>query len=161
MSDRKTARSSRTKTSGSQRKSSRRARASGTKRRRLELIGIDLAERRPKLGLRLMLPLLATALGIALAFSALRVDLIRMRYALADALAHEQLLVEEQRALTVTMRQLRDPIGLAARARELGFGRPERVIDIHRAPTVVPAQDDAPLFRSEGTALASVGATQP
>jgi hypothetical protein len=28
------------------------------------------------------------------------------------------------------MRQLRDPVGLAERARELGFVRPERLIDL-------------------------------
>ena len=37
---------------------------------------------------------------------------------------------EQQRNLTVQMRQLREPRQLTERAAELGFGRPDRVIDL-------------------------------
>ncbi len=73
--------------------------------------------------------LLGLALG-ALCLVALRVDILRTRYALAEALALEQQLLSERRDLTVEMRRLRDPARLATLARKRGFVRPERVIDL-------------------------------
>ena len=111
--------------------------------RRLELIGLDVADRMPRLRPRLALPLLAVALLMALTVAALRIDLIRMRYALAEAMAAERRVVDEQRSLTLRVRQLRDPVRLTARARELGFVPPQKVIDL-------PAPEPA----AEGTLLA-------
>ena len=82
---------------------------------------------------RVAAPSLAAALLAALLLAALRVDVIRMRYALATAVARERALLEDQRELTVQMRRQRRPSRLAERARELGFGRPERVIDLPMA----------------------------
>ena len=66
-------------------------------------------------------PIAILALVSALTLASLRIDLIRTRYALADALAAEENLISEQRALIATRRGLRDPTALAARAREAGF----------------------------------------
>lgn len=88
---------------------------------RREWIGVDLAgmgERGPSPA---VLPLLMLALVVALAVAALRIDLIRTRYALAEAMAEEQALIEEQRSLIVRKRQLRDPAVLTGLARERGF----------------------------------------
>jgi hypothetical protein len=76
------------------------------------------------------LPSLAGLLLAALALTALRLDLIRARYGLADALSEEQRLLAEERSLTVEVRRLRDPARLAKLARERGFVRPEQVIDL-------------------------------
>jgi hypothetical protein len=66
----------------------------------------------------------------ALCLAALRIDLIRQRYELAAAMREEKQLVEEGRLLTARMRSLRDPARLANLAKELGFGRPDRMIEI-------------------------------
>lgn len=126
---------------------------------RLDLIGIDVSGRRRGSRTRISWSVVIVALVLALGLAALRVDLTRMRYALADALTTEQRLLEEQRLLTVEMRTLRDPSGLASRARELGFVHPERVIDL---PLGVPAPrpGDSPLALPAETALA-FGATRP
>lgn len=68
------------------------------------------------------------AVVAALLLAVLRIDVIRMRYGLAEAVATERRLVEERNELTVAMRRLRHPGRLAERARELGFVRPERVV---------------------------------
>ncbi len=73
------------------------------------------------------LPLLVVALIAALGISAMRIDLIRTRYALASVMDVERALIEEQRNLIVRRRQLRDPVTLAVRARALGF-RPISVV---------------------------------
>jgi hypothetical protein len=126
---------------------------------RLSLIGLDVSGRRRAVRLRIGWPVVIVALLLALGLTALRVDLIRMRYALADALASEQELLEQQRMLTVEMRMLRDPSGLASRARELGFVHPERVIHLPlAAPGTAPG--GAPSLIPAETALA-LGATRP
>lgn len=116
---------------------------------RLDLIGLDVSGRRRTARLRVGWPVVVVALLLALGLTALRIDLIRMRYALANALESEQALLEQQRMLTVEMRTLRDPSGLASRARELGFVHPERVIHLPlatpgaspgSAPSLVPAE---------------------
>jgi len=108
-----------------QRRRSRSARSQGR-------IGRDLADRPAVLAgrTRRAAPWIALALLAALLLAALRVDVIRMRYAQAEALAAEQRLIDRNRDLTVRMRQLRDPARLAERAQALGFVRPERVIDL-------------------------------
>ncbi len=77
---------------------------------------------------RLWAPWLVAALGAALLLSALRIDLIRIRYGLARAVTTEQSLLEKKRELTVAMRQIRNPETLAEKARTLGFVRPEQLI---------------------------------
>ncbi len=102
---------------------------------------VDLARRRPRLGARLVLPPLIAALLVALGVAALRIDLLRVQYAVAAATLEEQRLLDESRSLTAHMLKLRDPVELAVRARELGFVRPARLIDMSGT---VPAEPTDP-----------------
>lgn len=72
----------------------------------------------------------AGLLFAALALAALRNDLIRVRYGLAEAMAEEKRLVEEQRGLVAELRRLRHPARLRERAEELGLAAPERALDL-------------------------------
>jgi hypothetical protein len=119
---------------------------------RLDLIGLDVSGRGRYGRAWISWPVIIAVLGLALGVAALRVDLIRMRYALADGLAAEQRLLEEQRQLTAEMRELRDPSDLAKEARALGFVHPERVIDL-------PLPADARLAPDRATL--ALGATRP
>jgi hypothetical protein len=115
-----------------------RARDRGARRQRRNrgnLAGRDLARVRtaPRSGRRLLATLITGALLAAFSLAALRIDILRLRYALADALAQEQVLLEEHRAATARLEALRDPARLAALADERGLSRPGRVIEL--APT--------------------------
>jgi hypothetical protein len=90
-----------------------------------------------------ILPILATALVVALALSAIRIDLIRGRYATAEATLVQQSLYDEIRSLTARMRELRDPVSLTERAGDLGFVRPQRLI--HLAPSANPGSEPSPI----------------
>lgn len=70
------------------------------------------------------------AVCAALGLVALRMDSVRLRYALADAVRAEQDLLDEQRSLTVEMRQLRDPRRLERLGSELGLGPAGCLIDL-------------------------------
>lgn len=123
----------------------RRARRAGAKRKssgptagrsqrggthRLGLIGRDVAGASRSLSARRVLPVLVAVLFVALGVTALRTELLRVRYALGDATLAEQRLLDEERTLTARRRQLRDPVHLAHAATELGFVRPEHMIDV-------------------------------
>jgi len=102
-------------------------------RRRPTITGPDLAGlRRPRIRRpRGSFPaLLVAALLAGLGLAALRIDILRLRYALADAVETERELLEEQRVWTAQAATLRDPARLAELARERGFGRPTRVIEL-------------------------------
>jgi hypothetical protein len=105
------------------------------RRNRGNLAGRDLARVRttPRSGRRLLATLITGALLAAFSLAALRIDILRLRYALADALAQEHALLEEHRAATARLEALRDPARLAALADERGLSRPRRVIEL--APT--------------------------
>jgi len=102
------------------------------RRRQVELIGRDIAgtplRSRPRS--RLFPVALVGALIAALCLAALRVDLIRQRYDLAEAMKTEKQLLERKRLLTAQSRRLRDPARLSRLAAERGFVRPDRLIDI-------------------------------
>jgi hypothetical protein len=66
----------------------------------------------------------------ALLLAALRVDLIRVRYALGEAMKAEQTLLDERARLIAEVRELRDPRRLAEFAARMGFERPNRVIEV-------------------------------
>lgn len=104
------------------------AKRTETEEPRRSWIGVDLARVSLAPRSRTFVPLIVVALVAALGVAALRIDLIRTRYALAANLAEEQTLMEEQRALIVRLRGLRDPSALAALAEERGFRPAERVI---------------------------------
>jgi hypothetical protein len=80
------------------------------------------------------LPLAIAGLLLAgLSVTALRVDLIRIRYGLADAVREEKALLEEKRQALADMGTLRAPSRLARLAAERGLARPERIIDLRVA----------------------------
>jgi hypothetical protein len=80
---------------------------------------------------RRWLPLaIAGCLLAGLAVAALRVDLIRVRYGLADAVREEKVLLEEHRQALARMRTLRDPLRLARLAASRGLTRPQRIVDL-------------------------------
>ncbi len=116
---------------------------------RLGLIGRDLAPFAPRISARRVLPVLLAVLLVALGVAALRIDLLRVRYALGDATLLENQLLEEERNLTARRRQLRDPVHLAREAAKRGFVRPENLIDLPPATaradtTVLAATNGAP-----------------
>jgi hypothetical protein len=138
------------------------ARKSGraAKPRRLELglIGIDVRGEPSRVRARALIPLVGIALLAALSLASLRIDLLRIRYAVAEANDREQVLQAEQRALTANMRSLRDPVTLTRRADELGFVRPERLIDLPgdgTTPASAPDRtpDEPPSFVEEAVAV--------
>jgi hypothetical protein len=102
------------------------------RRRQVELIGRDIAgiPLRASAHSRLLPVAIAGALIAALCLAVLRIDLIRQRYDLAEAMSTEKQLLEQKQLLTAQGRRLRDPARLARLAAERGFVRPERLIDI-------------------------------
>jgi len=97
-----------------------------------ELIGRDLARVRiaPPSRRRLLAVLLAGSLVAGLSLAALRVDILRLRYALADAVEEEKRLFEEHRVATAHLEALRDPARLASLADTRGLTPPTRVIEL-------------------------------
>jgi hypothetical protein len=129
---------------------------------RVELIGLDVWQPLTRPRSSSIGAILAAILAGALFLVVLRTELLHLRYAVADAVAEEQKLSEQKRSLTVAMRQLRDPGLLNRRARELGFGQPERVIELSADPSLRPAsRRPERLAKASGvaaTAAASVDA---
>jgi hypothetical protein len=83
-------------------------------------------------------PWLLVAVGLvtaALMVASLRVSILRLRYQLSAAVSEETELLERQRAVTVTLREMRDPARLHRLAAERGFGRPDRVIQLSVSAT--------------------------
>jgi len=120
---------------------------------RRDLVGQDLSERprrvRRRSGMRL--PLALGAIAAALLLVTLRVEILRLRYALAEVASQEEQLRESSRRATVRVRELRDPARLRKLAAERGFKRPERVLSIElpalSAPQVAagpPAEEERP-----------------
>jgi hypothetical protein len=96
------------------------------------LVGRDLARSRVlERGRRRLFPFALAGLVIAaLGVAALRIDLIRMRYGLADAMAEERALLEQRRVALLELRRQRDPARLTDLARRRGFERPARIVDL-------------------------------
>jgi hypothetical protein len=111
-----------------------RARSGAGNRRRnqRDWIGRDLARVRLSSGgtSRPLVALLVGALIAGMGLAALRIDILRLRYALADAIESEKTVLESQRVWTARKESLRDPSRLAELARARGFGRPAVVIDL-------------------------------
>ena len=86
-------------------------------------------------GKRRWLPLaIAGFLLAGLPVAALRIDLLRVRYGLADALREEKALLEENRQALADVRTLCDPSRLEHLAADRGLARPERIVDLPTAP---------------------------
>jgi len=97
------------------------------------LVGRDFARARPPLPplrTRAVGALIAVACACALSLAALRIDILRMRYALADAVQEERSLTLQRSQHTAQVEALRDPARLAELASELGFARPERILEL-------------------------------
>ena len=75
-------------------------------------------------------PIFAVAVISLLGLAALRVSILRTRYALGATLQHETELRDRERSAAVASREQRDPHKLRELAARLGFARPERVIDL-------------------------------
>jgi hypothetical protein len=71
------------------------------------------------------LAIVGGGLGAALVLVQLRSESIDLRYRVARSLQSEQQLLEDQRRLTVALRQLRHPVRLAGLGEALGLARPE------------------------------------
>lgn len=123
--------------------------APGVERR--DLVGRDLSERprrvRRRSGLRL--PLALGAVAAALLLVTLRVEILRLRYALAEVATQEEQLRESSRRATVRVRELRDPARLRKLAAERGFKRPERVLSIELPPLPAPQVAAGPVAEEE------------
>jgi len=102
-----------------------------------DLIGRDLAQTYLASDTRASL-VPAALIGLLLAamfLVALRVDGIHQRYALADSMSEQKLLLEKRAKLTAQVRTLRDPARLAQLASQRSFRRPDRVVELP-APAV-------------------------
>jgi hypothetical protein len=112
----------------------RRRHPSGRRRRRSRgnLAGRDLARVRvaPRSRRQLLAMLLTGALLAGFSLAALRIDILRLRYALAEALAQQQVVLEEHRVATARLEALRNPARLAALAKQRGLSPPQRVIEL-------------------------------
>jgi hypothetical protein len=98
-----------------------------------DLVGRDFARVRPmraRLRVREILWVVGAAFACALALAALRIDILRVRYALGEAIRQEKALVQQQRQQTAALEGLRHPSRLVDVARQRGFAPPERVIDL-------------------------------
>ena len=98
----------------------------------MDMVGRDFAplRTRGRSGSRPWLAIAVGALAAALMIASLRVSILRLRYELSAAVAAETELLARQRAVTVELRELRNPTRLHQLASELGFVRPERVIQL-------------------------------
>ena len=122
-----------------QRRRSAALRQKRSKRNTRGWIGRDVVHARLRGARRLMVPVLvATGLGL-LGLAVLRVDVIRQRYALQAALEELRALESEERVLAAQRRRQRKPLELEERARALGFGPPERIIELPQGPSALPA----------------------
>lgn len=110
-------------------------------------IGLDLARHHATISPRRVLPVLIVVVIVALGVASLRIDLLRLRYALAEATLEEQRLLDEERMLTAARRRLRDPVHLARLAEERGFVTPDS------QSTLAPAT-----LREQAPVLAAIGA---
>jgi hypothetical protein len=116
-------------------------------------IGFDFSGAHDPRRTKALVTLLGVALISALGVAALRIDLIRTRYAVAASMEAENTLIEEQRALIARKRKFRDPTALAVEARARGFRPPAHVFSVPdpsavsgELPAVAagPAESEAP-----------------
>ncbi len=97
-----------------------------------ELVGRDFSRRR-RGNASWRRTVAAIVVGLVLGgllLVSLRMAILRTRYFLADALARETMLLDLEREASVELRELRDPRRLRRLASEIGFARPERVIEL-------------------------------
>jgi len=104
--------------------------------RATDLVGRDFARvSLPGSGLRSR-PLgwmLLAAFLCAFAIAVLRIDILRVRYALGEAVTQEKMRDQELRRESAALESLRDPSRLAELARKRGFRRPDRILELDGA----------------------------
>lgn len=98
--------------------------------RNRSLVGLDFSSIDQRTASRKLGPAMIALLIAAIGLVALRTEVIKLRYELAEIGKRERTLDQQQRDLQVRVRQLRNPQLLAIRAEELGFRRPDRLIDV-------------------------------
>jgi len=100
-----------------------------------DLVGRDFVRRRSRgrLSTRRIAALVGVAFACALALAALRIDILRVRYALGEAIREEKALIQQQRLQTADLEGLRSPARLVEVAQKLGFAPPQHVIDLRKA----------------------------
>ena len=100
-----------------------------------DLVGRDFARMRgtARLSTRRIAWLVAIAFTCALGLAALRIDILRLRYALGEALGAEKSLVQQERQQTASLEGLRNPSRLVEVAQRLGFAPPQHVIDLRKS----------------------------
>ncbi len=99
----------------------------------LDLVGFDFTgtQRSKNTSRNLLVVLFVAILLPALSLVALRTEIIRLRYELADSVRTEQRVADTKRELTVEVRQLRDPARLNRLAVEMGLSLPQQVIQVN------------------------------
>jgi len=106
-----------------------------------DLVGRDFVRARTstaRLSTRRIAWLVGIGFACALALAALRIDILRTRYALGAAIREEKALVQQQRQQTATLEALRHPSRLVELAEKSGFAPPRHVIDLREAHPVDP-----------------------
>jgi len=100
-----------------------------------DLVGRDFARVRAagRLSTRRIVWLVGVAFACALGLAALRIDILRVRYALGEAIREEKALVQQQRQQTAELEALRHPSRLVELAEKRGFAPPRHVIDLRRS----------------------------
>ena len=97
---------------------------------RLDLIGVDMASEYRVPRNQTIVPAIAAVVIAALILVGLRIDVMRMRYASAQAVVLEQQLRDEKSRITVSLLRMREPKLLSERAEQLGFATPDQVINL-------------------------------
>jgi hypothetical protein len=132
------------------------SRSGGSRRSGQSLVGLDVGHSPAPLSARRLVPLLALGLLVALAVASLRIEMIRLRYALAEASLEEKRLVTAQRSLIAQRLSLRDPVRLAERAGALGFVRPDRLIVLSDRGPLATQDEDTILAATHAPAAATL-----
>ena len=96
----------------------------------LDLIGLDMGPSRREVTSQTWVPAIAAVVLAALLLAGLRMNIVRLRYAVAEGVTLEQELLAQKRDMTVSLLRLREPRLLSERAGELGFATPDRVITL-------------------------------
>jgi hypothetical protein len=96
----------------------------------ISLVGIDMARQSQRRSQGVSLPWIAVGIIAALCIVGLRIDLIRMGYARAEALKIEQTLRQQERDLTLKKGRLSKHVRLIEEAQRRGFEQAGSIIDL-------------------------------
>jgi hypothetical protein len=127
------------------------------------LVGRDFSAFEQRPGPRKLIPVAIALLLAGFGLAALRTEVLRLRYELAEGVERESKLQIERKDLTVEMRALRHPVALGERALEMGFVRADRIVDVPAHPVQSRADAAAPQQLSDlgSLAAADVSVAEP